>query len=165
VSASAAKQAKPGPDEIRLRPFEDRDLRELVALDAICFAPALAYSSAELTYFLRHPRSSSLVAEAASGIVGFVIFDWRLEQGRRVGHFITVDVSPARRRAGLGTRLMVAAEEARASAGCTSVLLEVATGNAPAQALYRSLGYGFTGRIPGYYPDGSDAVVMRKALG
>jgi ribosomal-protein-alanine N-acetyltransferase len=42
--------------------------------------------------------------------------------------------------------------------------LEVATNNNGAQAFYQRLGYHAAGRIPGYYADGTDALVMRKLL-
>lgn len=134
------------------------------ALDARCFAPRIAYSRAELHYFLHHPRSTSLVADEAGALVGFCIVDWKLEAGRKVGHFITIDVAPERRRSGLGRRLMETAEQHLAGLGCGSVMLEVGAGNLPAQAFYERLGYRQTGRIPGYYADGTEALVLRKPL-
>jgi ribosomal-protein-alanine N-acetyltransferase len=59
---------------------------------------------------------------------------------------------------------MDAGEAELAGIGCTAVVLEVATNNESAQAFYRRLGYQQSGRIPGYYPDGADALVMRKTL-
>ncbi len=82
----------------------------------------------------------------------------------RVGHFITIDVAPEHRRAGLGRLLMQTAEQHLASGGCTSVMLEVGMSNLSAQAFYHRMGYHSTGRIPGYYADGTEALVMRRAL-
>ncbi len=134
------------------------------ALDARCFAPQIAYSRAELHYFLHHPRSTSFVADEAGSLVGFCIVDWKLEAGQRVGHFITIDVAPERQRGGLGRRMMQTAEQHLAATGCIASTLEVGTGNLAAQAFYERLGYQRTGRIPGYYQDGSDALVMRKSI-
>jgi [ribosomal protein S18]-alanine N-acetyltransferase len=134
------------------------------ALDARCFAPPIAYSRAELHYFLHHPRSTSYVAEEAGSLAGFCIVDWKLEAGQRVGHFITIDVAPERRRSGLGRRLMLAAEQHLAALGCKSVMLEVGTANQAALAFYARQGYSESGRIPGYYQDGSDALVLRKPI-
>jgi ribosomal-protein-alanine N-acetyltransferase len=47
--------------------------------------------------------------------------------------------------------------------GCIAITLEVAVNNAGAQVFYGHLGYQQTGRIPGYYADGTNALVMRKA--
>lgn len=134
------------------------------ALDARCFAPRIAYSRAELHYFLHHPRSTSFVAEEAGALAGFCIVDWKLEAGQKVGHFITIDVAPERRRTGLGSRMMQAAEQHMAGLGCKEAMLEVGADNLAAQAFYERLGYRERGRIPGYYQDGTDALVMRKAI-
>jgi Acetyltransferase (GNAT) family len=55
-----------------------------------------------------------------------------------IGGMATV---PAQRRAGLAAGLLRAAAQAAASAGCTTLWLEVVEGNAPAVALYRRAGY------------------------
>jgi ribosomal protein S18 acetylase RimI-like enzyme len=48
--------------------------------------------------------------------------------------------------------------------GCVAIELEVAVNNAGARAFYEHLGYRQTGWIPGYYADGTNAMVMRKFL-
>ena len=104
------------------------------------------------------------MAEHDGEIAGFCVVDWKLESGRKVGHFITIDVAPELRRMGLGRLLMLAAEEQLAAGGCIAMTLEVATDNLGAQAFYETLGYSKTGRIPGYYADGTEALVMRRSL-
>jgi [ribosomal protein S18]-alanine N-acetyltransferase len=147
-----------------LRPFEAKDLPELLRLDARCFPPLISYTRAELQYFVRHPRSTTTVAESDGQITGFYVVDWRLESGRKVGHFITIDVAPELRRHGLGRRLMQSGEASLAALGCAAITLEVAANNAGAQAFYKHLGYRETGWIPGYYADGTNGLVMRKIL-
>lgn len=150
--------------QLRLRPFEAKDLPELLLLDARCFPPQISYTRAELQYFVRHPRSTTTVAEAGGRVAGFCVVDWKLESGRKVGHFITIDVAPELRRKGLGGLLMQAGEAQLAGMGCIAITLEVAVNNAGAQIFYEQLGYRQTGRIPGYYADGTNALAMRKAL-
>lgn len=143
---------------------------ELLRMDARCFPPQISYSRAELHYFIRHPRSTTTVAQRGEQdgqdkqIVGFCIVDWKLESGRKIGHFITIDVLPELRRNGIGRLLMQAGEAHLVAIGCIAITLEVATDNRGAQAFYARLGYGETGRIPGYYADGTGALVMRKEL-
>jgi [ribosomal protein S18]-alanine N-acetyltransferase len=160
----ADKKAALDLSEIRLRSFEAEDLPELVRLDARCFPPQISYSRAELQFFVRHPRSTTTIAESAGEIAGFCVVDWKLESGRKLGHFITIDVAPEFRRNGLGRLLMQAGEMLLSSMGCFAIALEVASNNRVAQAFYEHLGYEQTGRIPGYYADGTNALVMRKAL-
>ena len=159
--------SKDAPDlsRIALRGFEAKDLSELLRLDARCFPPLISYSRAELQFFLRHPRSTTVVAEADGHIAAFCVVDWKLESGRKIGHFITIDVAPEFRRNGLGGRLMQTGEAKLAEMGCVAIMLEVAANNAGAQAFYERLGYRQTGWIPGYYADGTNGLVMRKTLG
>jgi ribosomal-protein-alanine N-acetyltransferase len=152
------------PSQFRLRAFTEEDLPQLVRLDARCFPPQISYSRAELQFFVRHPRSTTMVAESGDAIAGFCVVDWKLEAGRKLGHFITIDVAPEFRRQGLGRLLMQAGEAQLGEMGCFAISLEVAANNRVAQAFYEHLGYQQTGRIPGYYADGTNALVLRKAL-
>jgi ribosomal-protein-alanine N-acetyltransferase len=154
----------PDLSQIVLRAFEAKDLPELLRLDARCFPPLISYTRAELQFFVRHPRSTTMVAELNGEIAGFCVVDWKLESGRKIGHFITIDVAPELRRNGLGRRLMQMGEANLAAMGCIAITLEVAVNNAAAQAFYERLGYGQTGWIPGYYADGTNALVLRKVI-
>jgi ribosomal-protein-alanine N-acetyltransferase len=164
LTFDAHRKDAPDLSQVRLRAFEAGDLPELLRLDARCFPPLISYSRAELQYFVRHPRSTTTVAESNGQIAGFCVVDWKLEAGRKVGHFITIDVAPELRRNGLGRQLMQVGERDLAAMGCVAITLEVATNNQGAQTFYEHLDYQQTGRIPGYYADGTDALVMRKAL-
>jgi ribosomal-protein-alanine N-acetyltransferase len=105
-----------------------------------------------------------MIAESEGQVAGFCVVDWKLESGRKIGHFITIDVAPELRRNGLGRRLMETGEAKLAAMGCVAITLEVAANNPGAQAFYERLGYHRTGWIPGYYADGTNGLVMRKAL-
>lgn len=98
------------------------------------------------------------------GIAGFCVIDWQLDRGRKLGHFITIDVAPELRRLGIGRTLMEAAEAKFGGLACIAITLEVAVDNHGAQTFYERLGYEPTGRIRGYYADNTDALVMRKQL-
>jgi ribosomal-protein-alanine N-acetyltransferase len=52
----------------------------------------------------------------------------------------------------------LSAEAARQ--GAERLFLEVATGNAPARALYAAMGFVEIGQRRHYYPDGDDALIM-----
>lgn len=69
-------------------------------------------------------------------------------------------VAPARRDEGVGSALLDALLAAVADRGAEEVTLEVAVGNEPALALYRRRGFVVEGRRPGYYRDGSDALIL-----
>ena len=79
-------------------------------------------------------------------------------------HILKVATLPAYRRRGLGRRLMLVAEVHAGEMAGESLTLEVRIANTPAIAMYGALGYAQVGIRPGYYPDGSDALVMTKRL-
>ena len=151
---------------IHLRGVERSDLDALFTLDQQCFRPGIAYSRAVLRYYLTHPRSISIIAEddSTKAILGFIIAESYLEQGRGIGHIITIDVAPSERRKGLGGRLMNAMLDRLTGAGTAILRLEVAIDNIDAQGFYRRLGFSQTGRIRGFYLGRLDALVMEKNL-
>lgn len=112
-----------------------------------------------------HVRSVSVVAEDAEAIVGFAIVQFQLEQGRRIGHIVTIDVAPDQRRRGVGRLLMDALINVCRETKAESIRLEVAVDNEPALAFYKSHGFTETGRIPGFYMSKLDALTMKLRFG
>jgi ribosomal-protein-alanine N-acetyltransferase len=150
---------------IHLRGFQMRDLAGLHQLDQVCFPREIAYSRAELQYFLTHPKCSCWIAEQPDDkLAGFVIFERSKRHGRRAGHIVTLDIDPEERRRGLGTLLMHTAEEQMRQEGAGVLSLEVAENNPAAQQFYRSLGFVKRGRIAKYYGGRVDAEVMEKVI-
>jgi [ribosomal protein S18]-alanine N-acetyltransferase len=150
---------------VRLRSFQMRDLARLHQLDQICFPQAIAYSRAELKYFLTHPRCSCWIAEHPEDkVAGFLIFERTSYQAQPTGHIVTLDVDPEARRQGLGTLLMQCAEEQMKGEGASRMSLEVAEDNTAARHFYRRLGFVPRGRIAKYYGGRVDAEVMEKVI-
>lgn len=77
---------------------------------------------------------------------------------------LTLAVDPAVRRHGLGRALLERAMATARQRGAMAAFLEVASGNAPARALYAAASFVMVGRRNGYYPDGGDALVLRRPL-
>jgi [ribosomal protein S18]-alanine N-acetyltransferase len=150
---------------IQLRSFETRDMPALHQLDQACFARGIAYSKAELQYFLTHPRCSCWIAERPdNGLLGFVIIERAGLRGYPAGHIVTLDVDPAARRHGVGTLLMQTAEQQMKQEGAAWMTLEVAENNTAARHFYRNLGFVTRGKIAKYYGGTIDAEVMEKAI-
>jgi len=99
------------------------------------------------------------VADAADKIGGFII-----AQAGAMGHIITIDVVASARRSGLGSQLLLAAEERLRLGGSRAVNLETAVDNRGALFFYKRHGYEVMEAIPRYYADGADAFLLRKAL-
>ncbi|POG56413.1 GNAT family N-acetyltransferase [Haloferax marisrubri] len=85
------------------------------------------------------------VEDAEAGdILGFVMFDIEAgayEQDATRGMIRNLFVRPAHRDAGVGTRLLTAAEAALEDAGADTVALDVLADNAAARRFYRRHGY------------------------
>jgi len=98
-------------------------------------------------------------ADAPRGIVGYCVFEMVLDEV----HVHNLAVLPARRRQGLGRRLLALTLDIARRRGARSALLEVRQGNWPALELYRSMGFRPVGRRRDYYTRPTeDAVVLRK---
>ena len=80
-------------------------------------------------------------------------------------HINNVAVRDQYRRRGIGRALLSKIIEEATRLGVTAALLEVRSGNIPAQALYENCGFTAIGRRVNYYSDPSeDAVVMSLNL-
>jgi [ribosomal protein S18]-alanine N-acetyltransferase len=160
--------------EFTLRDGQPADFDTLWRIDQDCFPPRIAYSRFELASYTRRRGAFTIVAETQAAppdpqpesnprvtIAGFVV----AESNRRAnGHIITIDVLPAYRRAGLGSKLLSAAEDRLRGIACHTVLLEAAVDNSVAIAFYKLHGYQIVRTIPRYYPDNINAFVLEKDL-
>lgn len=143
-----------------IRQFEKTDFDTLWRIDQACFDPQLAYSRPELAFYMRRPGSFTLVAEAESGILGFVVAEIR----RKSGHIITIDVIADTRRTGVGSTLLRAAEQQLLRSGAVTVALETPVNNEAAIRFYKQMGYFVEKTVARYYSGQLDALVMTKEL-
>ena len=146
--------------ECRLRPYQPCDFDSLYRIDQACFPPGIAYGRTEMKYYLRAKGSFCAVAEACGEIAGFIL----IEQSAKRAHIITLDVLEACRRRNIGSRLLDAAEQAAIERGAPRMVLETATTNKPAIALWKKHGYRENVTIADYYGPGLDAFEMEKRL-
>ncbi len=155
----------------RIRQFEKADFDTLWRIDQACFDPQLAYSRAEMAFYMRRPRSFTLVAESDGGevrgsgkapasILGFILAESR----RKSGHIITIDVVAEARRAGVGSALLRAAEEQLLRAGAVAVALETPVNNAAAIRFYKQKWYFVEKTVAEYYSNHVDALIMTKEM-
>src|SRR5947207_4212335 len=136
-------------------------LDECWRLDLRCFVDGEAYSRETFEYLLTSADSVSYRAVTSGGIMaGFIV---GLIEPDHTGHVTTLGVAPEHRRRGIAQRMMQRAEEGFQRRGVRMVRLEVRSINDGAQALYRNLGYAVTQRLPRYYSNGGDGLLMIKA--
>ena len=145
-----------------IRPLTISHLDECWRLDQRCFVDGEAYSRETFEYLLTAAEAVSFRATTAGGaMVGFVI---GLIEPDHTGHITTVGVSPEHRRRHLAKRLMAEVESGFKRRNVRIVRLEVRSLNIAAQKLYESLGYSITQRLPKYYSNGGDGLLMLKSL-
>lgn len=145
------------PDQMLIRDCRPEEIQRLHEIDSACFPDYMAYSRAELLFYLGHPAAISKAAELDGKVLGFAI--GHIESGARA-HVITLDVVPEARRHRVGTRLMEALHEQFRRRRAAQVVLEVDTGNEAAQRFYARLGYERRELLRGYYKARSDAYRM-----
>lgn len=101
------------------------------------------------------------------GLAGYACFRLLPADAHAPGEaeLLRIAVHPGHRREGLGARLLDAALVRLCDADIGLCHLEVHAENRPALALYRRFGFEIAGRRRAYYPDGSDALLLRRASG
>jgi len=145
-----------------LRPLTIAQLDECWELDQRCFIDGEAYSRDTFEYLLTAAESISYrVVMQNSFMAGFVI---GLLEPDHTGHITTIGIAPEHRRRGLASCLMGRVENAFRHRNARLVRLEVRASNISAQKLYSSLGYLVTQRLPKYYSNGGDGLLMIKPI-
>lgn len=145
-------------DEITIRAVERADLLEILRIERASFEnpwPYQAFISA-----LDDPVFLAATATETTKIHGYVIGDIMPNHGRDRGHIKDLAVSPSARRNGIGQTLLWTAIRQLATTGAVTVKLEVRAGNTPAQSLYEAVGFEVSRRVPRYYNDGEDALIL-----
>ena len=126
----------------------------------MCFPEGIAYGRFEMKVYLRAKGSYCLLAESGGNVAGFILTELAPDEG----HIITLDVLENYRRQGIGSLLLAAGEGEAASRGGKRMVLETATTNKAAIALWRKHGYRQVVTIENYYGRGRDAFRMGKNL-
>jgi ribosomal protein S18 acetylase RimI-like enzyme len=105
--------------------------------------PDLARARAFLAERFAHQESLVLLAEQGGEAIGFTQLYPLFSSVRTVRTWLLNDlfVAPAARRSGAGRALLKSAAEQARMLGAASLSLSTALDNAPAQALYESLGW------------------------
>ena len=145
-----------------LRPLTIAQIDECWQLDQRCFVDGEAYTRDTFEYLLTAPESVSYrVVTQNSAMAGFVI---GLLEPDHTGHITTIGIAPEHRRRRLASSLLERVEDGFRRREARIVRLEVRATNVPAQQLYLSLSYTITQRLPKYYSNGGDGLLMVRPL-
>jgi len=141
------------------------DLLAIEQLEKDCF-PTEAFNRHLIKNLLTNTKSVIIKATEPSGeIVGNIIGTTKREICISVGRIFSLCVLDVYRKKGIATRLVRLLEEEFSLRGIKKIRLEVSIHNTIAQQFYKRLGYSMsTIVLPGFYNDGTDALVMIKGL-
>ena len=127
-----------------IRPYRDSDLGAVVDLWQACDLTRPWNPPARDIAFCRSSGHGEIfVAEADGGIIGTVMAG---HDGHR-GWVYYLAVDPARRRDGLGRRLVAQAEDWLATQGVPKLMFVIRDTNTAVQAFYERLGYAQEPRV------------------
>src|ERR1043166_8616768 len=145
-----------------VRPLTVSQIDECWRLDQRCFVDGEAYSHDTFEYLLTAPESVAYRVVMQNGVMaGFVI---GLLEPDHTGHITTIGIAPEHRRRRLASCLMETIEAGFQRREGRIVRLEVRSSNVSAQRPYATLGYAVTQRLPKYYSNGGDGLLMLKSL-
>ncbi|MGQ4556762.1 GNAT family N-acetyltransferase [Halobellus sp. GM3] len=146
---------------VTVRPADRADLLDVLRIERRSFSEPWPYAAFES--LLDAPAFLVAVGDGVDGectVLGYVVGDVMPNHGRDIGHIKDLAVRPDARGAGIGRRLLREGLFGLALAGAAVAKLEVREGNDPARSLYREMGFEPTRRVPGYYADGEDALLL-----
>lgn len=157
------------PSDIRIRQAERADLLAVYRIEKASFASPWPFEAFERQL----PEPGFLVAVDESGqgtddidtadLIGFIVADLVPNHGQPLGHVKDLAVHPEYRDEGVGTTLLRHGLKALYDQSASSVKLEVREGNEAAQRLYSRFGFQPLRRVPRYYDDGEDAIIMIRS--
>ena len=145
--------------EVRLRPFVESDLPQILEIEHASFP--LPWKAEFFLKELQNPRGWSWVAEKEGIIVGYLCGWFVVDEGE----ILKVAVHPSSRRYGVGGALLEKAMVIADQRGVQTLHLEVRVSNTAAIALYKFRGFHEVGRRRRYYENGEDALLMTWVRG
>jgi ribosomal-protein-alanine N-acetyltransferase len=151
----------PTAADVTIRDAEQSDLGSVVRIERAAFDQPWPYTAFER--FVGEP--GFLVAARDGAVVGYVVGDVTPNFGRDIGHVKDLAVAESARRDGIGRLLLRQSLATLAVDGAEVVKLEVRESNDAARTLYRDTGFDVARRVPRYYRDGEDALVMVLDVG
>jgi ribosomal-protein-alanine N-acetyltransferase len=133
-------------------------MREAQAADGLWMAE---WEKGERPYpWTAQQFKGALIYEENGKPAGYVVFNTVQDEA----HLLNIMVHQKMRRKGIGKRILKEAEALALARGARYMVLDVDPRNTPAVALYKNNGYVVLERRVEAYPDGEDALIMKKEL-
>ncbi|HQB20359.1 MAG TPA: ribosomal protein S18-alanine N-acetyltransferase [Bacteroidales bacterium] len=142
--------------EIRIVKAEKEDLHQIMEIEALSFQEE-KFNRRQFLYLLSH--SLCYVAKSENKVCAYVV----LLQSVRIYQLrlYSIAVHPDARKKNIGKLLLQKAFSLVVDLQKRGIYLEVKKSNKEAISFYTKNGFTYSGEKKSYYPDGSDAWVMR----
>jgi ribosomal-protein-alanine N-acetyltransferase len=144
---------------IEVRPFLRQQLERVLEIERACFL-SKAYPRELFLDLYRESEGLFFVARRAGRIAGYCVCCAK----DAAAELVSIAVAPEHRASGVGRALMRHLLTRLRRRRVRTLALTVRVSNHEAIRLYHHLGFRLVGRIPRYYEDRSDALLMRKRL-
>ena len=144
-----------------IRKARQGDLNSLVEIEQLVFETD-RFSRRNFRYLLTKANAITLVYENQSQVLGYVTL--LFNAGTSLARMYSLAVHPEAQGKGIGTELIVSAEQEATEHDCITLRLEVRRDNARAIRRYETLGYRQFGVRKDYYEDHMEALVFEKRL-
>lgn len=141
-----------------IRAMQDKDVAEVFAIDAVSFPDP--WTAEMWQGELSRDDVRALVLEEDGKTLGFALASVLFDEAE----LPKIAILPTRQHSGLGEKLLQTLFEEVKRLGATKMFLEVRVGNVPARKLYERNGFEVLRTRYKYYPDGEDALEMKKDL-
>lgn len=135
------------------------DLAAIVEIEQVCFGVD-AWSETLVSAELDAPARSVIVARDGSRVIGYASVVVTVD----LADLLRIAVRPESRGRGYGRRLLDETMRIARNGGAERMLLEVASDNVGALALYSAAGFDAIDRRVSYYGEGRDALVLDRTL-
>ena len=153
---------------ISVRPFRAADMERILAIERASFG-ADAYERNLFAELFHNCGDLFLVAVTGGHICGYMVtcIGARPVSGRTTGtaEVVSIAVNPASRGKGAASSLMTNTLRRLRLRDVGRLTLMVKVTNEGARRFYEKRGFRRVRRVPGYYEDGSDGLLMKKELG
>lgn len=147
-----------GDSRPHLRRFARTDIADVLRIERESF-PHDPYPERLFLLFERRDPALFLVATVEDRVAGYAV---GAVEGPERGRVVSIAVESRVRRRGVGRKLSEELLRRLEAAGARRVELETRVDNAPAIGLWRDLGFRRVRLVPGYYSDGTDALLMER---
>ncbi len=148
-----------------VRPYGRKDYERVVELAVDPLGQERETAKSVISWASESKDADIFVAEVDDKIRGFVMMEYSAaERWAKIGYIGWIAVSRDFQRRGIGTQLVQAGEEKARKRGMRRLYVEPTIKDDYAICFYIMNGLMPEGRRMGYYPDGSDSIVLGKHL-